>query len=287
NENLQVQDVRIPSSNSSYTLDLLVNNAGNIMVNVARIYLYNQSARYIQTSQTLTVYNPQNGTPSARYGTGKGFINGTINPGEVRHVIPIDGTLIDYSKIYQIILATDRGREFTYIFPQNYLWGGAGGGGGGYPLMIVSDHDDFQYVSKIQTAYANAYVKPVEIQSSDQLIYRIYLNNTTNKHIIMQNNSTMLQLDYSGNSMGSLRYIVDPGSTCSNPIAFNTQIIYSHQVRYVYFAASTLGSPFIAFVGDPSGNDKYYLVGFLLSFKYYGETEIRNVSTPAIIQNLK
>jgi hypothetical protein len=86
----------------------------------------------------------------------------------------------------------------------------------------------------------------------------------------------------------TVRYIVSNQSTPYPPpdgnlIKFTTQIIEPGSSQYVYFAATTPGGSQWQSEPDKEG---YYLVGFLIWFRYNGESEDRVISLPSIIQEL-
>jgi hypothetical protein len=86
----------------------------------------------------------------------------------------------------------------------------------------------------------------------------------------------------------TIRYVVSnltqPPTKNKNPIPFTSQTLNPYSSQYLYFGATT-----------PAGNQwqkepsvqGYYLVGFLLYFRYQGESEIRNISLPPLTQELK
>jgi len=102
-ENLNIRNVT--EAMTGYTFNLTVDNIGGVLVNTARIYVHDQTNK-----SNLYVYDPQNGTSI-------GFINGAINTGEVSHKIAVKGTALDSDHTYRIILATERGRQFSYNHP--------------------------------------------------------------------------------------------------------------------------------------------------------------------------
>jgi len=265
-ENLYIRSVE-NSAPSGYNLTLTVDNNGGALVNIARIYVYDQ------TDHTLKIYDPKSGT-------GDGFVNGTINTGEVNHHIAVKGTPLSSTRTYRIILATDKGRQFSYSYPPP----SGGDGGGGYALILSDDQDNFQYASGTMTSFKAAFVKP---PSTDHTLYRILMNNTTPRTIIFDPNCTMLQIQGAVGAI-TIRFVVSnqtqPPTQSINPTPFVSQTLGPFDSQYLYFGSNTVGGN--EWQDEPVKKD-YYLVGYVLYFKYQGETEIRNISLPAITQELK
>ncbi|KON28136.1 hypothetical protein AC481_02535, partial [miscellaneous Crenarchaeota group archaeon SMTZ-80] len=114
-------------------------------------------------------------------------------------------------------------------------------------------------------------------------LYRILVNNTTDRRVYLHENCTMLQM-VGKVGQANPRYIVSNQSTSTpdNIIAFSNQSIPPKAERYLYFTAST-----------PGGTDyraefsqAYYLIGFLFRFTYEGESELRYISLPVVPQEL-
>jgi hypothetical protein len=183
---------------------------------------------------------------------------------------------------YTIKIITERGNAAIYQLtpPSPSVTGG--GGGGGYPLIIVADHYNFQYTAGTMTSFKSAYVKP---KGTERTLYRILLNNTTNRRIILYKNSTMLQIQ---GAVGAVteRYIVSNQSTSwpDNLKPFSSQVMNPGSSQYIYFAAKTPGGN--QWQDEPNKSD-YYLVGFMIWFMYEGETEVRSISLPSIVQELQ
>jgi hypothetical protein len=82
------------------------------------------------------------------------------------------------------------------------------------------------------------------------------------------------------------RYIVSNLSDTNNanPTEFSSQVIEPGAAQYVYFAGDETSTP----VWQPEPVKKeYYQVGFLMFFRYEGETEVRSVGLPVLSQQLQ
>jgi hypothetical protein len=264
-ENLEIKDA-LPSSNPNYDYYLLINNIGGVTVNIARIYVHDVNA------STFEIFDLETGI-------GTGFANSTINTGKSHHKLMINATALDNNHIYEFTLATDRGRQFSYIKepPEE-----EGDYTEIYPIVIVADHYNFQYTAGTMTEFEQAYVK---LKGTDRTLYRVKLNNTTNKRIYFWDNCTMLQMQ---GAVGQVveRYIVSDTST-SNPdnlVTFSSQYMDPGNAIYVYFAATAPSGNI--WQTEPNNKD-YYVIGFLLCFIYEGETITRNISLPCLMQELE
>ena len=183
---------------------------------------------------------------------------------------------MDANYTYNIVIATDRGRQFNYTYPQpptEYRkW---------YALVMADENDNFQYSAGTEFLFKSAFVKP---KNTDTTLYRVLIKNTTKRNIIFHKNSTMLQMGgATGQVEHSIRYIVS--SESQNPdhlLSYSYQMIEPSELQYVYFAAEAPG-------GDSWKTEVgrgYWLVDFLFYWQYEGEAEIRNVSTPAVAQEV-
>ncbi|MEM2902605.1 MAG: hypothetical protein QXO32_07760 [Candidatus Bathyarchaeia archaeon] len=179
---------------------------------------------------------------------------------------------------YTIKVVTERGNVAIAQYPSPVA-PSAGGGGGGYPIVIVADHYNFQYAAGSEMEFKSAYEKPWKTENT---LYRILLNNTTNKRIILHENCSMLQ-SYGAPGQFKIRYIVSNQSTVNGLVSFDSQTMNPGGSQYIYYAATTPKGTI--FQSEPN-SEGYYPVGFLICFKYEGESEVRTISLPVIIQHL-
>jgi len=266
-EDLYVRNITdIPPTGRNFTI--FVDNNGGVLVNIVRIYIYNQSS--LNLSQALEVYDPKNSST-------EGFVSGVINTGEVKHPIIVNGTDLNPSYNFRIVLATDRGRQFSYSYPPPP--GSGGSGGGGYALVIDDSHNNFQYAAGSDPTFRSAYVLG---KGKNNIVYRVLIRNTTTRNIVFLNNCSMNDALYNGGGW-TQRYIVGNTSTPLNHVAFSSQTINTNSSQYVYFAANSPGST--TWINDPA-NKGVYFVGFILAFRYQDETEVRHFGTPALTKEL-
>ena len=272
-ENLNITWIEQPSSYSNYTYDILVKNEGGVLINIERIYVFDNETQEMEVldKQVNSSVNGFNGT------------SGVIIQGEGNHPVFVNASAdlnsTPYER-YRIVLCTERGRQFSYSYPpspfnMNLSYHG------GYPLIIADDHDNFQYTAETVTEFESAFVKPA---NTDRTLYRLLLNNTTNKRIYLWENTTMLQMQGAVAAIKE-RFIVSSTSS-SNPdnlVAYSNQSIGAGEQGYIYFAATTVGGN----TWQPESTKKdYHVIGWIIWFKFEGESEIKNVSLPTIVQEL-
>ena len=291
-ENLNIRDVSrivevLKSGVKWYNLTIFVDNNGGVTVNIARIYVLDQDLNKLYTidPNALTAIPPTLGFLSR---------NSTINTGEVSRLILVSepeitqgtpgalASALKASHKCRIILATDRGRQFSYSYPSS-----SGSGGGGYAIIIDDASENFQYAAGNMMAFQSATVK---VKGTDHTLYRVKIRNTTDKLILLTNKCEMLHMT-GAQGQATPRWIVSPANLNRLPTGnipldgltvFSTQSIASGASEYIYLAASAVGGT--TFLSEPGQGD--YLVSFILYFKYDGETEERNIPMPAMPQEL-
>ncbi|MBS7657920.1 MAG: hypothetical protein QXL69_00070 [Candidatus Bathyarchaeia archaeon] len=275
-ENLNIISINQPSNRLGYTFDIIVNNTGGVLVKIARIYIYDNNE-----DKLWGIFDKQK-TPGEN-----GFINGEIIPGEGNHVISVKAQKALANEPvyrYRIIVATERGRQFSFSYPSPPPFT-EGFGIIEYPIVIMASHDNFQYMDSSNAAlfFKSAYIKPTSSKKDDNPLYRVLVNNPTERKIILMNNCSMLQLTSAGGQI-TQRFIVSNKTSIKDPkpIPFTIQIINPHSAQYLYFAGSEPENP--EWVLDPGKGD--YIVAFMIWFKYEGETEVRALPLPPLIQRL-
>jgi hypothetical protein len=104
---------------SGNNFNITVSNQGGVAVTLARIYVSNLSPTNSAQCQgaALCTINPP---PSSMYFTG-----GNIAEGQLNHVVTIHGITIGDGSGYQVVLATTRGRQFSFYYPWPVNAGGA------------------------------------------------------------------------------------------------------------------------------------------------------------------
>jgi hypothetical protein len=281
-ELLNITRIVNPSFDPNYSYEVMTNNHGGILTKVARVYVYDNA------TQNLEVYDRQ--TNSSVLG-----LNGTsceIIPGEGGHGIKVNASsdldTAAYNR-YRIVVCTERGRQFSYMYPPEP----AAGGGletGNYPLIIACTEDNFQhsyvFTNGTCSPWAQAYYKPAKAPDAapgqdKEFLYRVLINNTTNRRVFFHNDSAQLQLI---GAVGGTehRYIVSNQSTADNLIPFSSQTIPEGESAYLYFAVTEEGGT----TYREESSKGYHLIGFLLRFNYYMDPEIRYISMPATPQEL-
>jgi len=269
-EILKIIDIANPSNDPDYTFDIKLNNKGGLLTEVVRIYVYDNDNKSL-----FGLFDRQNITSDV------GFTGGYLFPGDWGHIIKINATgNLDNSTSYRyrITVCTDRGNQFNYDYPKPWETGT----GEGYPLVIVSSDDNFQFSYSGDFEFKSAYVKP---KGTTRTLYRILINNTTDDTIYLHENCTMIQIQ---GAVGAIttRFIVQDNSSSeeNQPESFVNQTLDPGSMNYLYFAASEIGGNL--WETEPNKSD-YFVISYILWYKYEGESELRTIGTFAIIQELK
>jgi hypothetical protein len=269
-ESLDITDIVNPSNDSDYTFDIELNNEGGVLTEVVRIYIYDNDNKLL-----FGLYDRQNATG------GIGFTGGYLLPGDGGHIIKINATdSLDNSTSYRytITVCTERGNQFNYDYPKPWETPT----GEGYPLVIVSSDDNFQFTYSGDFEFKSAHVKA---KGTTKTLYRVLINNTTDETIYLQENCTMLQLQ---GAVGEIteRFIVQDNSSSeeAKPETFVNQTLDPGSMNYLYFGASTVGGDIWQNEPNKTG---YYIISFILWYRYEGESDIRTIGTFAIVQELK
>jgi len=96
---------------SGSNFNITVSNQGGISVTIARIYIQNLSPTNSAQCQgaALCTVNPPTGSTY--------FTGGNVPIGQLNHVITVYGITINDGSGYQVVLATTRGRDFSFYYP--------------------------------------------------------------------------------------------------------------------------------------------------------------------------
>jgi hypothetical protein len=207
------------------SFNIMVTNLGGSSVSIKEIYVNNvnglgstQCSTYAPIAPCAITTTPS--TSSCLSGIACSFSGGNIQIGELNHIISIQGlgNLNDGSG-YKIILATTRGRLFSFYYP----WpvtppnGGGGGGSGGQfqtnigPLVIYFDYQSFNFTTT-NLSSRSAFCVP----SSTNMLLIIKLANTATDSAVTLLPSTVIQLQgYGVNGFGQFitTWVVGPNST--------------------------------------------------------------------------
>jgi len=270
-ENLNVKAVE-NSTHAGYAYDIVEDNLGGVTVNVARIYVYDQN------TSALKIYDPQTEL-------GYGFTNGTIAPGEANHRIPVKGEPLNETHEYRIILATDRGRQFSVTKTPVRERGAPMAGKGEATLLVVTFNlESFQYKDIKHDIWTSAWSKPRSMEKEHPL-YRVNITNTGSKDIELKASSIMEQIKVGEGETSSERYICSEKTDVhnNNPTPFVYQRIPAYSWRYVYFAGKDIDMS--KWVDDPAPSA--YHVSFVIYFNYVGENDIFIIYVTDIIQEIK
>ncbi len=271
NENFEII---MGQRNSDGRLNITVFNYGPVTAHLVDIWVTHKN----QSGVWQKLYAVNYWLDSAETMTMIGFDNATELPsGTIVSNISLPQAVDSGVGInYTIKLVSERGNVANYLIryipPEDNP--------STYAIIIADVTDNFQFQDTIN-AYHNwtsAWIKPTSKQS-EHPIYRVLLNNTTEKDIALQNGSYMVIL---GQSEKYVRFIVsssiDVDNTDPTPV-FSSQTIPAGGSTYVYYAPDRTAPDVGVWVGDSSGG--YFHVSFTMCFNYVGETENRIISLPA------
>ena len=294
-------------NNANNTFDIVVNNLGGISVSIARIYLQNISpTNNLQCSNSAPpvpcVINP---APSAPFS----FTAGNIPAGVINYHIHVQGLVINDGSGYKVILASTRGRLFTFYYPwpQTLTNGGTGvfttnvG-----PLAIYFDFKSFNFTKGTDATSQSAFCIP----SGTSLVLWVKISNTATDSNVTLRASTIIQLEaYGVSGFGQFvtDYVVDgrtinpsnltpynegtpPGTTGGggNPyiLAAANPVTGPAAPTVIKFGSGTQSGASLISIGKASSTDQWIMfIGFYYIYRgqNQGETipflDIRSSST--------
>ncbi len=232
-------DFDIPAQSFNIT----VNNLG-IAVSIARIYIINISP----TSSNQCTSSPCIVDPLP---ASVNFRNGNVQEGEINHKIKVTGILVNDGSGYKVILASTRGRLFSFYYP--WPVSAPNNGQGVFvtnigPLSIYFDFKSFNFTQGGQTSSTSAFCVP----SSPNIVFWVKISNSATDSTVTLKKQTMMQMQpYGANGFGQFvrMWIVDPSTV--NP---NTVVGYNE-----------VTNPYILPAADPSGPSAYTIVKFSAS----------------------
>jgi hypothetical protein len=259
NEKLEISYARIDSNE----MNIIIHNRGGVTVHLVDLWIraYNQTGYPLfERLYDISVY---------------------IEPGKsVLYTSP--GTYYDWYD-HTVKFVTMRGTIVTSEVPYPPI--PELGSTSNYALIIADDQNNFQYAAGSMMDFKPAYVKP---RNTVNTLYRILLNNTTPKRIIFLSNTTMYHMVGGVGQTLYAKYIVtDMGDRLptfdKDPDPYVFEDVDPYGSTYFYFGASTEGGN--EWQEEPN-TPAVYNIGFIIAFRYEGETEARSLSLPVVVQQL-
>jgi len=242
-ENLVPANPGATSFNSagSGSFNITVNNLGGSSVIITRIYITNISPTVSnQCNTNPCIVDPSPGAATCVGGVNCNLLNNNIAVGEINHQIKVTGFLINDGNGYKVILASTRGRLFSFYYP----WPQAppsGGSGGTFvtnlgPLSIYFDFKSFNYTQQSQTQSQPGWCVP----SNTPLVFWMKITNSaTDSSVKLRVFSAILLQRYATGGGGSLTRFFILDSNTLNPNAITAYNENSNP--YVLPAASSNG----------------------------------------------
>src|SRR5712692_9887051 len=225
-ENLVPQNPGAVNQTSSPAgFNILVNNLGGTTVTIVAIYITNIAPSGSTQCNGLSAPCIVNPSPA----TGYSFTRGNIGAGEINHYIFVSGLCVPSqspcpgitdSSSYQIILASSRGRLYSFYTPwrtgntiinQATLFETNIG-----PLSILFDYSSFEFNSDYSNASSTRPIPAWVTPDSSSIIIWIRVTNNALSPVTLEAQSGILFTRYSGtgNSATTAFYIVDNASIC-------------------------------------------------------------------------
>ena len=208
------------------SFNILVTNLGGSGIIINRIYINNINGLTQQCSASAPIQpctlDAIPNTASCLSGISCYFKNGNIQIGELNHMVSVQGISVGDGSGYQIILATSRGRQFSFFFPWPVTPPSGGGGGTGAfqtnigPLTIYFDYKSFNFTQGSQTSSQSAFCVP---SSTPMVLWIKVANNAPGAVTLLPN--TIIQLQgYGVNGFGQFitNWIVDSSTVNPNNI---------------------------------------------------------------------
>ncbi len=211
----------------SSSFNITVNNLG-VDSFIARIYITNISPTgSSQCTSSPCIVNPAPASPS--------FSGGNIPAGTINHRIKVTGLLINDGSGYKVVLATTRGRLFSFFYPWPQAAPTSGSGGTFVtnvgPLQFSFASNSFNYTMGFQTQSSPAWV----VRDGVKLIFWLKVTNTATSDVTIQRQSGLLLMPYEGalgatfDIYGVSFFIVNPssvcpetGGSCQSPLPYTT-----------------------------------------------------------------
>src|SRR5712692_473675 len=213
----------VNETTSPPSFNILVNNQGGTTVTIAAIYITNISpgsgVTQCSGSTAPCIVNP---SPA----TGYSFTNGNIGAGEINHYIFVSGLCVpsqdqcpgitDKSS-YQIILASSRGRLYSFFTPwrtgntivnQATLFQTNIG-----PLSILFDYGSFEFTSTYPNASATRPIPAWVTPSGQSVIFWVKVTNNALSPVTLRSQSGILFTRYSSSSTSSSTWFIADNST--------------------------------------------------------------------------
>jgi hypothetical protein len=281
-------------NNANNTFDIVVNNLGGISVSIARIYIQNVSpTNSLQCNTAPCVLNQ---APSSPYS----FTAGNVPAGVINYHIHVQGIVINDNSGYKVILASTRGRLFTFYYPWPQTLTNSGNGvftTNVGPLAIYFDSKSFNFTKGTDPVSQSAFCIP----SGTNLVLWVKITNTATVSSVTLRASTIIQLEaYGVSGFGQFvtDYIVDgrtvnpsnltPYDEIGSPYVLPAANIVTgpSPPTVIKFGSSTQSGASLISIGKASSTDQWIMfIGFYYVYQgqNQGETipflDIRSSST--------
>ncbi len=216
---------------SGTTFNIVVNNTGRVLVMITRIYISNilPTVSTQCSGSSICIIDAASPTNCAGHGN-CAFTNSYIKVGENNHVIQVTGLTIGDGSGYKVVMATTRGRQFSFYYPWPVSTITSPGGGGSNsnstntvhgPLEIQLQVNSFNFTTGTQTVSNPAW----KIPYNTPIVFWVKIINNANYSITLSQYSNLyLICEPPGRDCEDVQaYFVSDNQTLnpSNIIAYN------------------------------------------------------------------
>ena len=220
---------------TSTSFNIPVNNLGGTTVSIARIYITNISP----TGSTHCTSSDPNSQGSCIVDTGSGtqncagnglcyFTNGNVAAGVINQLIHVRGVTLNDGSGYKVILASTRGRLFSFFYPWPVTVSTSNPGGNFVsnigPLSIYFDYASFNFTQGSQTVSQSAFCIP---DSTPIVFWVTIVNNAQDSSVTLKSPSV---IEFKGYGLTGAGLVVDDfidNQTTINPGGVPGVIAYS------------------------------------------------------------
>jgi hypothetical protein len=240
------------------SFNIPVNNLGGTTVSIARIYIMNISPTGGTKCTSIGVSGgpcilDSPGTQTCATSGVCTFSGGNVAAGEINHLIRVTGIAINDGSGYKVILASTRGRLFSFFYPWPVTPVNIGNPGGNFvtnigPLSIYFDYKSFNFTQGAQTQSQTAFCVP----SGTPLVFWVRIaNNAADSAVTLKSTSV---IEFKGYGLSGAGLVVDDfidNQTTVNPSAV---IPYNDAQPTVLQPASANGQGSFALIKFSAGS---------------------------------
>jgi len=230
------------------SFNIPVNNLGGTTVSISRIYITNVSptggtqCTSAGVSAGPCIVDSGSGSQNCAGFGNCFFTNGNVAAGVINQLIHVSGLALNDGSGYKVILASTRGRLFSFFYPWPVTPVNVGIPGGNFvtnigPLSIYFDYKSFNFTQGAQTVSQSAFCVP---SNSIPLVFWVKIANSATDSAVTLKDTTVMQLQaYGVSGFGQFITVWIVNQTTVNP---NGVIAYNNAQPSVLPPASPSGA---------------------------------------------